>query len=368
MAKDNRKKDKSQTAAMMPEELIEENLFKEVREVLDSARGRAYAAINSEMVQAYWNIGRLIVEKQGGAERATYGDGLIKKLSKQLTEEYGKGFDRSNLQYMRQFYLTFPICDAVRRQLSWTHYRLIMRVENPRARAYYLEECADGNWSTRQLERQINSFCYERVLASRNKEGIRDEIILKEPGKTAEDIIKDPSVLEFAGLDHNSGFREATLEKALITHMQKFLLELGNGFAFEARQKRISLDGRHFYIDLVFYNYRLKCFVLIDLKTGELTHQDIGQMQMYVNYYTRELMGEGDNKPIGIILCASKSDTIVRYTLPEDNTQVFASKYKLCIPSEEELRKEIESERRIFEREKLLNEGSEERSDKRRIK
>ncbi|AIZ56874.1 hypothetical protein Mpt1_c10010 [Candidatus Methanoplasma termitum] len=363
MAKIIRDKDEPQIAANVPEEIIEENLFKEVREILNSSRGRAYAALNSFMVEAYWKIGRLIVEKQGGAERAAYGDGLIKSLSKQLTAEYGRGFDDRNLRYMRQFYSTLPNWNAVRSELSWTHYRLILRVENPRARNYYLEECANGNWSTRQLERQINSFCYERVLASRNKEEIRDEIIKKEPGRTAEDIIKDPSVLEFAGLDHNSGFRESTLEKALITHMQKFLLELGNGFTFEARQKRISLDGRHFYIDLVFYNYRLKCFVLIDLKTGELTHQDIGQMQMYVNYYTRELMEEGDNKPIGIILCASKSDTIVRYTLPEDNTQVFASKYKMYIPSEEELCMEIESERRLFERERFLNEESGEGGD-----
>jgi len=249
---------------------------------------------------------------------------------------------------MRKFYLTFPIRDALRHELSWTHYRMIMKVENPNAREYYLEESSKGVWSTRQLERQINSFCYERVLSSQNRDAVRDEIILKEPGKTPLDVVKDPYILEFLGLRQNDGLYETQLENALLTHIQKFLLELGRGFTFEARQKRISFDGEHYYIDAVFYNYILKCFVLIDLKTNRLTHQDLGQMLMYVNYYTREMMNEGDNPPIGILLCADKSESVVKYTLSEENTQIFASKYKLYLPTEEELRREIEAEQRFL--------------------
>ena len=337
-------------------EIIDTNLFDVVCGIVDTARQKAYSAVNFAMVEAYWNIGKLIVEKQGGEQRAAYGDGLITGLSKQLTIEYGKGFTIANLKNMRQFYVTFQKSHALRSQLNWTHYRLIMRVENPQAREYYLEECANGNWSTRQLERQINSFCYERLLASRDKSGIVEEIIKKEPKKEPKDIIKDPYVLEFLNLAPNTKLYETELEQALMNHLQKFLLELGKGFAFEARQKRISFDGDHFYIDLVFYNYILKCFVLIDLKTGKLTHQDIGQMQMYVNYYTRELMNEGDNPPIGIILCADKNENIVKYTFPEGgNPQIFTSKYKPYLPTEEELTREIEAEKNIFLQEKTLS-------------
>jgi predicted nuclease of restriction endonuclease-like (RecB) superfamily len=233
-----------------------------------------------------------------------------------------------------------------------------MKVENDHARQFYLEECAKSKWSVRQLERQINSFFYERLLSSRGteaKRAISEEIYTKEPNISPLDIIKDPYVLEFLGLGHNVSHFESELEKALITHIQKFLLELGRGFTFEARQKRISFDGEHFYIDLVFYNYILRCFVLIDLKAGKLTHQDIGQMQMYVNYYTRELMNEGDNPPIGIILCADKSESVVKFTLPEDNTQIYTSKYKLYLPTEDELRRELEAEQALIVREKALN-------------
>ena len=236
------------------ETLIDKALFARVREILEHARGKAYSAVNFTMVEAYWNIGREIVTRQGGAERARYGDGLIGDLSKQLTEEYGKGFNERNLRNMRQFYLVFQNWNALRAELSWTHYRLIIGVENERARDYYLQESADGNWSTRQLERQINSHCYERVLASRRdyRKEVKNEIIGKEPPKTAIDIIKDPYVLEFLGLQPNLKHLESNVEQGLITHMQKFLLELGRGFTFEARQKRITFDGRHFYIDLVF--------------------------------------------------------------------------------------------------------------------
>ena len=263
-----------------------------------------------------------------------------------MIADFGKGFDETNLRKMRQFYLTFPNRDALCRELSWSHYRLLMRVENESARQFYIDECVKSNWSTRQLERQINTFSYERLLASHgNRAGLTDTE-KREPKKTPEDIIRDPYVLEFLGLEQAASFYESDIEQALIDHMQKFLLELGRGFSFVARQKHINFDGRHFHIDLVFYNYVLKCFVLIDLKTGDLTHQDIGQMQMY---YTRELMNEGDNPPIGIVLCSDKSDAVVKYTLPEGNTQIFTSKYKLYLPTEEELKQEIEAEHRALD-------------------
>jgi predicted nuclease of restriction endonuclease-like (RecB) superfamily len=328
--------------------LTDARLYDDVKEILELARSKAYAAVNFAMVEAYWNIGRLIADTIGADARNEYGRHLMRYLSERLTADFGKGFDESNLRNMRKFYLTFPIRDALRHELSWTHYRMIMKVENPNAREYYLEESAKGVWSTRQLERQINSFCYERVLSSKNRDAVRDEIIIKEPGRTPLDAVKDPYVLEFLGLRQNDDLYETQLENALLTHIQRFLLELGRGFTFEARQKRISFDGESYYIDLVCYNYILKCFVLIDLKTGRMTHQDLGQISMYVNYYTREMMNEGDNPPIGILLCADKSESVVKYTLPEDNTQIFASKYKLYLPTEEELRREMEAERRLL--------------------
>ena len=242
---------------------------------------------------------------------------------------------------MRQFYVTFPNWNALRSELSWTHYRSLMKVSDETARNFYLEEAVKSGWSSRQLDRQINSFYYQRILASRDQVGVAAEIDTLEPKPEYEKIIKDPYVLEFLDLPANEHFYESELEQALIDHLQKFLLELGRGYSFVARQKHFKADDEHFYIDLVFYNYILKCFVLIDLKIGRLTHQDIGQMQMYVNYYTRELMNEGDNPPIGIVLCAEKSDTIVEYTLPEDNKQIFAAKYLPYMPTKEELRREL---------------------------
>ena len=274
-----------------------------------------------------------------------------------MTQDFGKGFTVSNLKNMRQFYLTFPNGYALRSELSWTHYRLLMRVENENAREFYMQEAVKSQWSTRQLERQINSFFYERLLSSKNKEQVAEEIQSLEPAKKPEDVIRDPYVLEFLGLTPNDDFYESDLEQALITHLQKFLLELGRGFSFVARQKRITFDGRHFRIDLVFYNYILKCFVLIDLKVGDLTHQDLGQMQMYVHYYERELMNEGDNPPIGIVLCADKSESVVKCTLPENETQIFASKYKLYLPSEEELLRELNQEYQALEVSKVAEEN-----------
>ena len=327
---------------------MEQKFYDEIKNILITARNKVYQTANFAMVEAYWNIGKSIIEEQGGNEKAEYGTGLLKELSKQMTQDFGKGFTVANLKNMRQFYLTFPNGYALRSELSWTHYRRLMRVSDPEARTWYMNECADSRWSTRQLERQINTMLRERLLASKDKETVAQEIQKSAPARRPEDIIRDPYVLEFLGFSDDTAFRESDLEQALITHLQKFLLELGRGFAFEARQKRITFDGRHFYIDLVFYNYLMRCFVLIDLKTDDLTNQDLGQMQMYVNYYTRELMNEGDNPPIGIVLCADKSDSIVEYTLPEDNDQVFAAKYLPYLPSKEELARELSAEYRAI--------------------
>ena len=337
-------------------EIQEKVIFEEVKKILQEARNKIYKTANNAMVEAYWNIGRIIVEKQSGNEKAEYGAALLKNLSKEMTKEFGKGFTLTNLKYMRQFYLTFPKSHALSDQLSWTHYRLLMRVENENARNFYIEETIKSNWSTRQLERQISTLFYERILSSKNKEKVSQEIYKLEPKKNQpEDIIKDPYVLEFLGLPENIDFLEKNLEQSLINHLQKFLLELGRGFSFVARQKRITFDGRHFHIDLVFYNYILKCFVLIDLKVGDLTHQDLGQMQMYVHYFQEEMMNEGDNPPIGIVLCAAKSDSIVKYTLPKGEKQIFASKYMLYLPSEEELLLELKKEYDILEQENKLD-------------
>lgn len=318
--------------------------------IIETVRNRVQSVVDHEMVHAYWEIGREIVEdEQKGEKRAGYGEYLLKNLTKFLTSQHGKGFDYSNLKNMRQFYQTYPIGDALRSQLSWTHYRLLMRIDDPQKRSFYEIESASGNWSTREMERQMNSMLFERLALSLDKEGVmtlaREGQVLREPL----DMVKDPYVLEFLGLPQSEILYEKELESALLEHLQKFLLELGKGFSFVARQKRITLDGDHFFIDLVFYNYILKCFVLIDLKIGKLAHQDMGQMQMYVNYFTREMMNDGDNPPIGILLCDSKSEAVVRYTLPEGNNQIFASRYKLYLPTEDELRLELMKDRKLIE-------------------
>ena len=336
-------------------ELMDARFYEQIRSILETARNQAYSAANSAMVQAYWSIGKSIVEQQGKSERAEYGRQLLQELSKQLTHDFGKGFTASNLRNMRQFYLTFSNCYALRSNLSWTHYRMLMRVENEKARNFYLEECEKANWSTRQLERQINSFFYERLLSSRDKEAVGKEIHSLEPAKKPEDVIHDPYVLEFLGMKQSADFYEKDLESALIGELQNFLLELGRGFSFVARQKHIDLDGEHFYIDLVFYNYILKCFVLIDLKTGKLTHQDIGQMDSYIRIFDELQKGEDDNPTIGIILCSEKNEAIAKYSVLNDGKQLFASKYQLTLPTAEELERYIENERRKYEeREDIL--------------
>ena len=318
-----------------------EETYNTIRHSIVNAQHKLCTAVNSAMVTAYWEIGEQIYKACGENDRAGYGKGLLRFLADNLTSEFGKGFDESNLRKMRQFYSVFPIRDTLCPELSWSHYRLLMRIADEKERTFYTEECVKSAWSVRQLERQIHTMYYQRLLSSQDKTPVSAEIQTTEPKPEYEKIVKDPYVMEFLQIKPDTHVFESDLEQALINHLQQFLLELGRGFSFVARQKRFTLDGQNFYIDLVFYNYILKCFVLIDLKMGQLTHQDIGQMQMYVNYYTRELMNEGDNPPIGIVLCADKSDAIVKYTLPENNSQIFASKYFTYLPTEDELKREL---------------------------
>lgn len=327
-----------------------ETVYSGIKKILEEARSNAYRAVNFAMVQAYWNIGRMIVEEeQKGRQRADYGKALVKELSKRLSLDYGKGFNVRNLWYMRSFYLIFPKLNALRAELSWTHYRLLLKLENKNARNFYLHETAEANWSTRQLERQINSLYYERLISSKDKKPVMKEAVRNSAPARPEDLIKDPYILEFLNLKEERSFFEKDLEKGLIGKLQDFLLELGKGFSFIARQKRITIEDDNFYIDLVFFNYILKCFVLIDLKVGKLTHQDIGQMDFYVRYFEKEIRQSDDNPTIGLILCTDRNKTMVKYTLLEDSRNIFASKYRLYLPTEEELRVELERERRLME-------------------
>lgn len=324
-----------------------DDLYLNIKNILQSARDNVYRQVNFIMVEAYWNIGQQIVqEEQNGKDRAEYGSSLIKELSFKLSKEFGKGFSQRNLRNMRQFYAYFPIWQAVSAKLSWSHYILLLRLENQNARDWYMDESAKSNWSTRALERQIGSFYYERLISSKEKQPVVDEA--KENTKdlqlTPKDIIKDPYVLEFLDLKQNNSFYESDLESALIEKIQDFLLELGRGFAFVARQKRIKTEISDFYIDLVFYNYILKCFVIIDLKRGKLTHQDVGQMDMYVRMYDDMEKEKDDNPTIGIILCTDKDNTVVKYSVLNDKEKLFVSKYQLYLPTEEELKTEIEKD------------------------
>lgn len=333
-------------------------LFNDIRAIIQQARQKTYTAMNFVMVEAYWHIGKRIVqEEQQGEARAEYGKKIVRDLSKQLSAEFGRGFKEANIWNFRQFYLIFQTEEklyALRRELTWTHYRLIMRLDNPSARDYYMHEAAEQNWSTRALERQINSLYYERLLTSRDKAPVVEEMQEKTAslGQTPQDFIKDPYVLEFLGIPDSSHFRESDLEQAIIDNLKDFILELGKGFAFVARQKRIITETSDFYIDLVFYNYLLKCFVIIDLKTGKLTHQDIGQMDMYVRLFEDRMRTEGDNPTIGLLLCTEKDEIIARYSVLKESKQLFASKYCLILPTEEELRAELEREKRLIFEEK----------------
>jgi predicted nuclease of restriction endonuclease-like (RecB) superfamily len=326
-------------------------VYNNIRATLVAARRKVYSAVNQTMVEAYWDIGRHIMGAQNNSTRAEYGAQLLKYLSERLTGEFGKGFDESSLRRMRQFYQTFPIRATLRHELSWSHYRLLMKIDDPSRREFYLNECAECNWSSRQLERQIATFYYERLLATQKegRESVKNEIQKTEPKTDPDYVLKDPYILEFLDLKENKNYHESELEQAVIDNLQQFLLELGKGFSFVARQKRITIDGDHYYIDLVFYNYILKCFVVIDLKTGKLNYQDIGQIDFYVRYFEENVKQADDNPTIGIILCSEKNDTMVKYSVLSDNDRLFASKYMLYLPTEEELKKELERERKFIE-------------------
>ena len=333
-----------------------EQLFDRVSLIIEDAKHKIVHTINNTIVQSYWSIGKEIIEEeQRGQLRAEYGKSIINNLSERLTEQYGMNFNSRNLRFMRQFYKVYPNWNAVSSELSWTHYRFLIRIDDPVKRSFYEIECANNNWSTRELDRQINSLLFERLALSKDKESVLSLAKKGQQLATPDDLVKDPYVLEFLGLPQSERLLERDLESALIEHLQHFLLELGKGFSFVARQKRITMDVEHFYIDLVFYNYILKCFVLIDLKVGRLTHQDLGQMQMYVNYYRKEMMADDDNPPIGIVLCADKSEAVVKYTLPEGNKHIFASRYKLYLPTEDELKAEIQRERAMLRIEADIN-------------
>ena len=336
----------------MQTQLIDNRIYEGIKNILAKAREKSYRAVNFIMVEAYWNIGKLIIEgEQKGKQKADYGAYLLKDLSDRLTGDFGDGFSEQSLRNMRQFYTLFPIRSALRSELSWTHYKSLVHVENKKARDFYAKEAVENSWSVRALQRQIDSLYYERLLSSKDK-----SIVKKEADKNIaqtpidpRDFIKDPYVLEFLNLKPDASYQEKDLERALIDQLQKFLLELGKGFSFVSRQQRISTETKEFYIDLVFYNYILKCFVLIDLKVGELMHQDIGQMDMYVRLYEDKCKTQDDNPTIGIILCAQKDETIVKYSVLKDSKKLFASKYKLYLPTEKELIAELERERRVLE-------------------
>lgn len=328
-----------------------EALFVNIRTLLNQSRKQVVQAVNSAMVQTYWQIGQLIVEnEQQGQERAEYGKAVLKALSISLTKEFGKGFDLTNLRKMRALYLCFPIRDALRLELSWTHYRTLTRIENENARQWYLNEAIEQAWSARALERQIGSLYYERLLATQAQKQDLRPVLAEAEQKTSElalsakDYLRDPYIFDFLGLP-SGHLQESELEQALIDNLQKFLLELGKGFAFVERQQRIATDDGDYYIDLVFYNFHLKCFLLIDLKMHKLTHQDVGQMDMYVRMYEEKKRRSDDNPTIGLILCTENNHTVAKYSVLNDSEHLFASKYMMELPSEEELRQQLEKER-----------------------
>ena len=328
-------------------QISDKSLYNKIASILEESRKFVATTVNTAMVQTYFEIGRLIVEEeQHGNVRAEYGKETLKNLSIKLTANYGKGFSVTNLKQMRDFYLTYQIRQTVSDQftLSYSHYLFLMRIDNPEERKFYEIESSQNNWSLRELKRQFDSALYERLSLSKDKEKVKSLAVQGQIIENPCDIVKDPYVLEFLGLPEKAYYSESELESRLIEKLENFLLELGKGYTFVGRQVRLSFDEKHFFVDLVFYNRLLQCFVLIDLKIGELTHQDLGQMQMYVNYYDRFVKLDHENKTIGIILCKKKSDSLVEITLPEDNNQVFASKYQTVLPNKEDLIKLIQAE------------------------
>ena len=335
---------------------ISNNYINEIKKILKNARQKAYTAVNSAMVEAYWEIGRRIVEEeQRGKERAEYGKEIVKNLSKELTEEFGKGFSRRTLWEMRKLYVYFSDYEKVRTlfaQLTWSHFQKVLRVSDEKARIFYLTEAAENMWSVRTLDRNISTLYYNRIVASIDKKMVENEMKEKVKSLQTEEFIKNPVVLEFLDLPANMSYTESQLEKALTDDIQKFMMELGKGFAFVERQQHIRTENSDFYIDLVFYNYILKCFVIVELKTEKLTHQDIGQLDMYVRMYDDLKKQENDNPTIGLLLCTETDRTIIKYSVLNDNKNLFASKYINYLPSEEELINEIERQKTLFESKK----------------
>ena len=332
---------------------ISNNYINEIKKILKNARQKAYTAVNSAMVEAYWEIGRRIVEEeQNGKERAEYGKEILQNLSKELTEEFGKGYSYRTLREIRQFYLMFSDFEkwrTVSAKLTWSHFQKVLRVSDEKARIFYLTEAAENMWSVRTLDRNISTLYYNRIVASIDKKIVENEMKEKTKKLQAEEFIKNPVVLEFLDLPTNMSYTENELEKALTDDIQKFMMELGKGFAFVERQQHIRTENSDFYIDLVFYNYILKCFVIVELKTEKLTHQDIGQLDMYVRMYDDLKKQENDNPTIGLLLCTETDRTIIKYSVLNDNKNLFASKYINYLPSEEELINEIERQKTLFE-------------------
>jgi len=326
-------------------------LFAQISQLVEATRGEVQRSVNNAMIQTYWHIGRLIIEhEQQGESRAAYGKEQLSKLGKKLSERFGKGFDVTNLRNMRRFFQTFPIRETLSLELSWSHYNALSRIEKDTARKWYMSEAISQSWSVRALERQISVLYYERLLSSKDKKPVETEAKVKTALLTDDPrhYLRDPYILDFLSLE-GGAYQETDVESGIISNLQRFLLELGKGFAFVERQQRIRTEDQDFYIDLVFYNFKLKCFLLIDLKLGKLTHQDVGQMDTYIRIYDQHRKGNDDNPTIGLVLCSQKSEAVVKYSVLADSEQLFASKYLPYLPTEEELKQELERERALVE-------------------
>lgn len=331
--------------------LVNKSIISDIKSIIANSKDSAIRAVDHQRTLMYWHIGkRIFEEEQQGKDRADYGKFLTKYISEELEPEYGSGFSKRQIELFRQFYRTFPNTNTLYSQLSWSQYKIIIRLESQDKIEFYIAETVKNNWTVRQLERQIYSSLYERLLLSNDKENVLAVARNEKQPSDAKEIIKDPMFLEFLGLKREASYYERDLESAIITHLQDFLLELGNGFSFVARQKRIHIEGDEFFVDLVFYNRILQCFVIIEIKTAKLTHQDIGQLQMYVNYYDRIEKLSHENPTIGILLCANKNDAVVKFTLPEGQKQIFASQYELYLPTEKQLLEEVSKELESFEK------------------
>ena len=329
---------------------INQSIIADIKAIIAQSRDNAIRTVDHQRTLMYWHIGkRIFEEEQQGKDRADYGKYLTQYIAQELEPEFGSGFSKRQIELIRQFYRTFPIANALRSQLNWTQYKLLIRLATDEQRTFYIAETIKNNWTSRQLERQVYSNLYERLLLSNDKESVLAVAKKEKQPSDAKEIIKDPMYLESLGLKKEASYYEKDLESAIITHLQEFLLEIGNGFSFVARQKRIHIEGDEFFVDLVFYNRLMQCFVIIEIKTAKLTHQDIGQLQMYVNYYDRIEKLPHENSTIGILLCANKNDAVVRFTLPENQQQIFASQYKLYLPTEQQLLEELSKELENFE-------------------